>query len=245
MPNHRWRYLGEEDAKNGRRVALTDAAGFIGFGAGPSVHYIDRWALGDPLLSRLPADVPWNIGHFTRHVPAGYVDTIESGRNVIQDVGVGAYYEKVKLITEGPIWSHDRLRAIVAMNLGRYEGWIETYGRVRAHLGDLSQPTPDGTEWNGPGTVMLEPPGLELDMDTPTTAAAISLSVSRNDHYVVSLWNAGRRVHLFRIVQPVTLDGTLVTQRIAVPTGVQFDTVRVEPSEGDALYSVGHVSLEY
>lgn len=134
MPAHRWRWLGEEAAEEVRRgaprVRRTDAAGFIGFGAGPGVHYVDRWALGDPLLARLPAERPWRVGHYVRRIPNGYLETLESGRNVIEDPGLAAYYDKLRIVTRGPLWSRERLATIVALNLGRYEHYLRSARRL-------------------------------------------------------------------------------------------------------------------
>jgi arabinofuranosyltransferase len=126
MPNHRWLHLGEAVGASGARVWRPDAAGFFGYAAGPSVHIIDSWALGDPLLARLPADAAWRIGHFRRRVPEGYVQTVQTGRNVIRDQDVAMYYEKIRIITEDPIWSWRRLRTILEMNLGRYEDHVKS-----------------------------------------------------------------------------------------------------------------------
>jgi arabinofuranosyltransferase len=52
-------------------------------------------------------------------VPDGYLETIQSGRNVIADPLIGMKYERLKTITQEPLWSRRRWRAVVAMNLGR------------------------------------------------------------------------------------------------------------------------------
>src|SRR5262249_53356790 len=92
MPNHPWYRLGLEARGLGPHVANPDAAGFIGYGAGPDVHYVDRWALGDPLLARLPIEVPWRVGHYVRRPPEGYIETLNQGVNLIKDPGVHFYY---------------------------------------------------------------------------------------------------------------------------------------------------------
>src|SRR5581483_9655347 len=98
---HKWLYMGYDLARRGERFFLTDAAGFIGYAAGPTVHLLDWNALGDALLARLPADVPWRVGHYRPSLPAGYVDTLQSGRNVIRDPDIAAYYDKLRLVNAG------------------------------------------------------------------------------------------------------------------------------------------------
>ena len=64
---------------------------------------MDHYALGDPLLARLPP-IPepfWRIGHFWRLPPFGYYTTILTGRNLLVEPGLAEYYEKLSLITRG------------------------------------------------------------------------------------------------------------------------------------------------
>ena len=103
----------------GLTVTTTTAIGYAGYFAGRQLHIVDVVALADPLLSRLPTTAPWRIGHFQREVPAGYPETLETGRNVIEDPGVAMFYDQLALITRGPLWTRDRWAAIGRVNLGR------------------------------------------------------------------------------------------------------------------------------
>lgn len=102
--------------------------GYFGYEAGPKVHIVDPFALADPLLARMIAEGHvvrhWRIGHFTRSIPPGYVETLRTGQNVIEDPDYAKYYDKLALITRGPLWSIERFKAIVNMNLGRYNRWL-------------------------------------------------------------------------------------------------------------------------
>jgi arabinofuranosyltransferase len=109
----RGRALGVSDA-----VLVSPSIGVIGYFAGPAPHLIDPYGLADPLLARLPALPGWRIGHYERPVPSGYLDTLRTGRNVIADPVVAARYEQLKAVTQGPLWSWRRWRAIRALNLG-------------------------------------------------------------------------------------------------------------------------------
>jgi len=108
----------------GRRSVRWQQIGLDGFHAGPGVHLIDPMGLGDALIARLPARSDWRVGHYLRDLPAGYEETVETGVNVIQDPALSAFYERLRLITQGPIWDRRRARAIVRMNLGIYDGLI-------------------------------------------------------------------------------------------------------------------------
>jgi len=233
MPNHKWIDMGHDLAAKGARFFSTDAAGFIGYAAGPGVHFIDKYGLGDPLLARLPAEVPWRIGHFRRRVPDGYEETLQTGRNVIQDTAVATYYERLRTITRGPIWSWRRFRTILAANLGRYEPLIASYGLARLSLDDLASPK----DWD------LTLRGAEITLPAPTRAERVELSVSRNDRYRVIFLKEGAAVGECRIDQPVSRDGGFQTHVVDAPQDRDFDTIRILPRGGDAIYRLGHLRL--
>jgi len=90
------------------------AVGWHGYRRGPGVFIVDELALTDPLLARMPAlRVPyWRIGHFFRRVPEGYMETVGRKKVAIADSSVADYYARLRLVTEGPIWSGARWREI-------------------------------------------------------------------------------------------------------------------------------------
>jgi arabinofuranosyltransferase len=241
MPNHRWTHMGHDLANKGETYFATDAAGFIGYAAGPGVTFLDRYGLGDPLIARLPAVSPWRIGHFVREVPEGYPETLQSGRNRIRDSGVAVYYDKLRIITEGPVWTRERWDAILRMNLGRYERYIADYGLRRVRLEEVSQVKPDRTDWNLPENLILSLRGVEVTLPGDTTGGRVEVSVSRNDHYGVIFMRDGQSVGERAIVPPMQADSSLIVHTIEVPAGLVFDAVRIVPSAGDARYSLGHL----
>jgi arabinofuranosyltransferase len=242
MPDHRWWHLGEAARRDGASVALTDAAGYIGYAAGPAVHYIDKWGLGDPLMARLPASPPWNVGHYPRDVPEGYVDTVRSGENRIRDPGVAAYYEKLRLITEGPIWRRERFDAIVQMNLGRYEGLIASYGVIDVPIEQLAEPRENGTPWTFESNVQIRR-AARVRLPRPATGGEIEVSLSRNDLYRLQFIRNGVVAGRVRVERQMTEDSSLVTHRITVPAGAVFDSIWIEPLDGDNRYALGHLLL--
>lgn len=131
MPDHEWYRWGLATRDDDVHVYVGgalggEAIGYAGFAAGPDAYFIDVVGLSDPLLSRLPAQLPakykdWKSGHFHRAVPPGYVESIESNDNRIADQFTHAYYDAIRLITRGPLWSRERWVAIWRMNTGQYE----------------------------------------------------------------------------------------------------------------------------
>jgi arabinofuranosyltransferase len=243
MPNHKWLYMGESAKARGERLMETDAAGFIGYAAGPKVHLVDKYGLGDPLMSRLPAEAPWRIGHFIRRPPRGYLESLDIGRNIIKDPAIGQYYEKLKIITEGPIWSRARWRTILQMNLGRYDSLISGYGTAQLDLEEVSTVKPDGTDAESTGNVGMTFRGVEISLQQPRTASGIRVSVSRNDSYLVSLEHDGQVVWETEVDQPPSGDSSLLAHDIAIPPDLVFETVRLRPSGGDSLYALGYLEV--
>ena len=102
--------------------------GFFGFFAGPQVYVIDRFAIANPMLARLPittnfidsiTGTHWRIGHFPRELPDGYIESLKSGENRFNDREIAELYDRLQLITRGNLLDRDRLKSIWRMNTGR------------------------------------------------------------------------------------------------------------------------------
>ena len=117
-----------------RPVIVGAAVGTFGYYAGPGVHVLDLYALGDPLRARLPAErsdplLPqflrsatadaWRPGHFVRRIPAGYIATLASGENRLAEPHAAALWEDVARATRGPLFAPGRFGAIARLTLRR------------------------------------------------------------------------------------------------------------------------------
>jgi tetratricopeptide (TPR) repeat protein len=139
--------VGYDARRNGTPLIVEEAVGAAGYLAGPRTHVLDYYALGDPLLSRSPSVVNdteygrwmlqmvgdldpqgWRIGHHKRNVPNGYLATIMTGENRIQDRLLAAFYDHLRLVTQGPLWSIRRCAAAIELSFGR---WNELVPRTR------------------------------------------------------------------------------------------------------------------
>jgi arabinofuranosyltransferase len=120
LSSHPWAREGLEARRKQLPLVVRGDIGYFGFYAGPRVHIVDIWGLGDPLLARLPArtDVPWRVGHFTRAIPDGYLETLASGENRIADKTLAAYYDRLALVTRGRLLDRNRLIEIWKINVG-------------------------------------------------------------------------------------------------------------------------------
>lgn len=134
MPRHPWYRAGLEYRKGPERVHVGGlvavlAIGYSGFAAGPEKHFIDVLGLSDPLIARLPMPVQGSFrpGHFFRLIPDGYVASVEHDANLITDPDLREYYESLRMITRGSLWSFDRLMVILDFQLGGYDAYLDAY----------------------------------------------------------------------------------------------------------------------
>lgn len=124
LPDHVWFREGISFRNSADKVSVQGSIGFFGFNAGPAKYVIDRNALSDPLLARLPVSeslyFEFYSGHFFRELPDGYLESRRDGRNLIVDPLIHDYYDKLLNVTAGPIFSRTRARDIWDLNVGRY-----------------------------------------------------------------------------------------------------------------------------
>ena len=140
-------FPGIQDAQkfreSGERVVIKDVIGIIGFYSGSNIHILDPRALSDPLLSKLPStefwrggqkpkpgEKKWLIGHFTRKIPVGYLETITTGKNKLEDKYLRKYYDKISLVTRGNLFDFNRLIEIWNLNTGKYNYLIKRYNNI-------------------------------------------------------------------------------------------------------------------
>ena len=105
LPNFYWGIHGEEARYEKLSVADAYGVGLYGYYAGPDVFVLDKLAIADPLLARLPAKrrADWRPGHFEREMPEGYLQTLLSGSNSIEDPDLHLFYDKLTIITRGKL----------------------------------------------------------------------------------------------------------------------------------------------
>jgi arabinofuranosyltransferase len=123
FPDFEWSHIGRQIATNGIAYLENDFNGMLGFWAGVKPVIIDRFALTDPFLARLPVSDSknWRIGHFKREVPDEYRLSIETGQNKFSDAATAALFDKIQLATCDPqLFTLKRLVAIVKLNCGIY-----------------------------------------------------------------------------------------------------------------------------
>lgn len=126
---HDWIELGRQlraQAETEGALFLPQGAnGFTGYYAGPNVYIAHGLALTDPLLARLPPiyDPNWRSGHFMRVIPAGYVELEAGSQNHLDDPAMDAYYQNLRMVTQGSLFSAERWAAIWELNTRDFEDY--------------------------------------------------------------------------------------------------------------------------
>jgi arabinofuranosyltransferase len=138
LPDHAWYKEGKNFKKRKEKIHLGGPRnagglpiGFFGFAAGQEKYIIDIVALSDPLRARLPVTPNFNSyirsGHFFRIIPEGYIQSIHESENLIKDKNLSVYYGKLLNIISGPLFSAERIKDIIDMNLGKYQPFLDAY----------------------------------------------------------------------------------------------------------------------
>jgi arabinofuranosyltransferase len=151
LPDHHWVEEGNAARLSGQAVVYQKGIGLFALAAGPTVHVVDAHALADPLLARLPLSTErWRIGHFVRNAPRGYLETLASGRNEIQDPDLARFYDRLSLVVRGRIFSRERFRAILDFQLGRYDHFVKAWVDRRRARRESSRGAPVDPGAEGP-----------------------------------------------------------------------------------------------
>ncbi len=95
----------------------------------PEMYLVDKYALADPFLTKLPAVMEdnWRIGHMYRDIPKGYLESVLFSNNYIFDEDLSSYLDVIRLITRGDLMDSNRIKAVIDINLGKYDYLLESY----------------------------------------------------------------------------------------------------------------------
>ncbi len=102
-------------------VVVFDLIGLAAFGDSRPLHIVEHFALSEPLLARIryKARPGWRPGHYHRDLPAGYLDTLKTGQNTIEDRCLRDLHDRLAIVTKGPLFSWARFASIASLNFGR------------------------------------------------------------------------------------------------------------------------------
>lgn len=248
--SHRWAREGKVLRAAGPAVVGRYNIGFMGYYAGPQVHIIDRMALADPLLSRLPSilDINWRIGHFTRQFPEGYLESLRSGSNQLADPSLKIFYDKLSYIITAPLFDWNRITTAFKMNIGSFDSLLRAVEPIwyTKSLSEVNQPKTPGTPWWGATIFVLPTRGIKINMEKPTYGTVIELSVDGNDFYDIIFLKDKTTVYKTDISPNDNPPSGLAICLIMIPDSVAssgFDAITISPTDGDGKYSFGHLRI--
>ncbi|QQS54751.1 MAG: hypothetical protein IPM89_02540 [Candidatus Competibacteraceae bacterium] len=225
---------------------------------GPFVHFIDPCGLTDPLLARLPVgyNKNWRVGHYGRVIPTNYASSISSSRNLLEDVGLKNFYDKLNVITRSQIFSVERFMTILRMNLGQYSYLInkKVYRKEPVdqaiNQDQISKIKPEGTAWDALGNYILsEKSQLDISFNTLVKndfdSKLIDISLDNNDQYTLVFEKKSSPIGQIKVGPKKILSGGLARYDIKIPNYInEFDKIIIKPFYGDGKYSVGHLVLK-
>lgn len=113
------------------KIKMQNHIGMAGYYAGPEVMLVDMHGLSDPLLARLPASPSrrFYAGHFPRPMPRGYLVALHTANTEGMHPALAAYYAPLQLMTRGSLFSWERMKTIIAFQLGFYDDKRDDYLR--------------------------------------------------------------------------------------------------------------------
>ena len=231
-PTHKWVDEGKRYKANTPKTAVHFAVGFRGFYSGPDVFIVDRYALTDPLLARLPAQYSpnWRIGHFTRKIPPGYVASVRTGENRIRDPELAKFYDDLRLITRGPLFTRQRWNAIWAVNSGRAPYAIDPHPYRFPSIAKTSAEKLAAR----PAPFAIRNSGAEVDLEKLQHNRRLELKFQTPAPFEITYVKNGKEVGVKKTKGRDNRDGPAGTYRVRIPWWAAFrgfDTLRIFPTE--------------
>jgi arabinofuranosyltransferase len=238
-------------------VRAVETCGLMGRGGmeqGPFAHMLDECALADPLLARLPAiyNDQWRPGHFRRMIPDGYRESVESGENRVADPGLSRYYDRIRLVTRGTLWSSERWRAIWHLSTHGLDPDVNrAFYRHAGHIARLQHLTglqSEGTPGDALGTRRVDPPLAVLVDDRPGRRY-LDASLDSDDRYFLVFLRQEAHVAMLEVppVPEYRRQAGLAVHTLDLPaeaTRRGFDTIVISAAPGDDPPAIGHLLIE-
>jgi arabinofuranosyltransferase len=231
-------------------VLFWDFLGYMGYGLGPCTSICDKYALADPLLARLPAsDVPdWRIGHLERVFPRGYRESLRQDTNLLSDPELHVYYDHLRRVTRGPLWSAERLSSIWQLNNGSLDTLIDkdfyrSPSPLRVTLSEVSKRHPYGEPYGTAGqTPMFDHRPLTIDLGGPQPWNSFEVSLRSYVHYNIQWMSKGEILEEHFLQGHFEVDGLAIDTLVVPPAHVgKVDAITIIAGPGNEFRSLGHL----
>ncbi|TCV88120.1 glycosyltransferase family 39 protein [Sulfurirhabdus autotrophica] len=242
---------------DGERTPIVHGGiGLLGFHAGPKAYIVDAVALSDPFLARLPAiREDWRMGHFRRPLPLGYIESLKSGKNQIENPDLAKLYDLVSLQTRAPLFDSSRWHAIFELNLG---GWqhlaaagypAALENKMVISLDRVTKANPEGTLYYH-ANFNYTTRSVDVLLGEIKHAQHVEITLGHAHEYTFAFMREGKILTQVRIpLYPAPL-GALKSHLIDVPQNVikfGYDSIRITAEDNktqwERFYSLGHVKL--
>lgn len=256
LPNFYWGVDGERFRNERAHTVIEQLGiGLFGYYAGPDIYILDRLALADPLLARLPMrqDVNWRVGHYERMIPPGYKETLQVGKNLIEDQDLAQFYDKLNIITRGSLSNRQRLIEIWKMNTGQYDHLLHKTAyqypdMMTVDLDAVSTPLSNGILCSDTKVFAMNDSGVEIVLPSTQYHQWLQISLDHNDKYRVNYYKAGQQIGQQTIPTAYLPEpGGISLRTIRVPASVRkngFDRVHLLPlTSDDRLFCIGYLKF--
>ncbi|MCA9493614.1 MAG: hypothetical protein KC621_26965 [Myxococcales bacterium] len=223
-------------------VVVAGGVGFLGREAGDDLIVVDDRGLTDPLVARMPSWVgdrgQWRPGHVPRILPKGYVETVRSGEDHFEDRDAAELFERLRLVTSGPVLAPERLTTIGGFLVGSYDGLVPEGRRSRPGPKRL-EAQPQGA---APGTACNETHmtfyriGFRLVADEPRHDRWLRLVIDDDADVTVDLGLDGQLVDSVSTPGDDASPGVIRARCLPVPERAAtqgYDELHVRPTRGD------------
>lgn len=115
---HEFAIAGLREKERDEKIILTATLGMRSFVLDPHQSIFDTFAIASPFLARMPiVSGEYRPGHVERLVPKRFVPSELSGENRFQPGKRKELYKLLQTITQGPLLSIERLKAVVKIHL--------------------------------------------------------------------------------------------------------------------------------
>jgi arabinofuranosyltransferase len=225
-----------------------------GYQGGPLLHIIDPW-LCDPVLCRLPTVVreDWQISHFTRRVPEGYLELLSRGDDRFCNPHFARFARAVLSVTRGELWSWARIGAAFDLARGALDDDLRAYlasdyfapPMQKVALSELPKPVPPDTWWFRCGARVLYEGGLEVDFGGEQRGLALELELGPASVYRLEFRSGDRELHTHNVQTDTQGEyGGMRPYRVELPPAAQgFTHLRIRPGYRGAVMAVGAARL--
>ncbi len=250
------RDLRAQAAAEGKLFLPQGANGFTGYYAGPDVYIINALALTDGLLARVPPiyNANWRSGHFMRIIPTGYLEVEAGTQSLLDDPGLDAYYQKIRLVTHGDLFTTERWQAIWELNTKSFEELLPGYSvqfRFPAlrliSLESMPQPNTELTldmAFAGQGSA------AQIEFPQLLHAASMRLGASAGDNFLLTFLDTEGNVLASQQLISQQTQG-VETYSISIPSEAAaegFSAIRLAPmrvlyDEADGEYTLSWIGF--